>query len=81
VVTNTRVTHATPAAAYARAAERGWESDADFVDSWGNDWWQLAGQEHGCRDIAHQFVSEEPGKNMNVSGGLLVLVELEHECE
>ena len=29
VVTTTRITHATPAAAYAHSAERGWENDDD----------------------------------------------------
>ena len=50
LVTNTRVTHATPAAAYAKSASRAWEdvSDqpADVI-------------EQGCEDIAAQLVSHE----------------------
>ncbi|GGA79267.1 alkaline phosphatase [Neiella marina] len=47
IVTTTRVTHATPAATYAKSPEREWESDNDFQ---GNE------AELGCVDIAHQLV-------------------------
>ena len=33
IVTTTRVTHATPASAYAHSANRDWEADADFGSS------------------------------------------------
>ncbi|MGB6230030.1 MAG: alkaline phosphatase, partial [Litorimonas sp.] len=47
LVTTTRLTHATPAAAYAHSSERNWEYDGELsIDS-------RAG---GCRDIAAQFV-------------------------
>ena len=44
MVTNTRLTHATPAAAYAATAERKWESDEAIPA--------------GCKDIASQLVDE-----------------------
>ncbi len=47
VVTNTRITHATPAATYAHTPERLWESDADMPAE------AIAA---GCRDIARQLV-------------------------
>ncbi|MGB3454774.1 MAG: alkaline phosphatase, partial [Litorimonas sp.] len=49
LVTSTRLTHATPAAAYAHSSERNWEYDGELSDS------AAAG---GCRDIATQFVDE-----------------------
>ncbi len=47
IVTTTRVTHATPAAAYAHTQERDWEADGQL----GN-----AARRAGCRDIAVQLV-------------------------
>ncbi len=64
IVTTARVTHATPAAAYARSANRGWEdiSDqpADVI-------------EQGCEDIASQLVNfkknlEQRFPNADVDG-------------
>lgn len=46
VVTNTRLTHATPAATYAHSAHRNWESDVDVIDN-------ARGK---CRDIAYQLI-------------------------
>ncbi|XP_034835001.1 membrane-bound alkaline phosphatase-like [Maniola hyperantus] len=58
IVTTTRVTHASPAGAYARAADRNWESDADV---------RAAGHDHAaCADIAHQLVHEYPGNEFKV---------------
>ena len=57
VVTTTRVTHATPAAAYAHAPERGWESDADLPE---------AARRAGCTDIARQLVERPPGDGLEV---------------
>lgn len=58
VVTTTRITHATPAAAYAHIAERDWEDDsmviADGVDS------------NTCDDIAEQLIQNETGKKLKV---------------
>ncbi|XP_077988599.1 alkaline phosphatase-like [Glandiceps talaboti] len=45
IVTTTRVTHATPAGAYAHVAERGWETDYDIAP------WNAA-----CKDIAVQML-------------------------
>lgn len=56
-VTTTRVTHATPAAFYAHAANRYWESD-DKVPKEARSL---------CKDIARQLIEEEPGRNLNVS--------------
>lgn len=47
IVTTTRITHATPATLYAKAPERGWESDNGLPPS---------AREAGCRDIARQLV-------------------------
>lgn len=47
IVTTARLTHATPAAVYAHAPERDWESDTAIPE---------AEQAKGCRDIAQQLV-------------------------
>lgn len=51
-VTNTRVTHATPAAAYAKSSSRYWESNE--------------GTPEGCDDIAVQMVHGEIGSKLDV---------------
>ena len=55
-VTNTRITHATPAALYAHAASRYWEDDSklplDATDT--------------CKDIAKQLIEEKPGRDIKV---------------
>ena len=58
VVTNTGVTHATPASAYANAASRVWESDSD-MPSEGPD-----GGRENCSDIAMQLI--EKGHDIEV---------------
>lgn len=50
IVTTARVTHATPAATYARSPERGWESDNKIPAS---------ERQKGCEDIASQLVNFE----------------------
>ena len=50
VVTNTRITHATPAATFAKSASRAWESDAEQSS-------QVV--EQGCEDIASQLINFE----------------------
>jgi alkaline phosphatase len=64
VVTTTRITHATPAGAYAHSAHRDWESDSD-VDP----------PEHRykprCRDIADQLVNDNIDINVILGGGRL----------
>lgn len=51
VVTNTRITHATPSATYAKSADRGWEDISDMSD---------IVIEQGCEDIASQLVNFKP---------------------
>ncbi|XP_022115998.2 membrane-bound alkaline phosphatase [Pieris rapae] len=58
LVTTTRVTHASPAATYARAANRNWENDAS-VRADGADPQQ-------CPDIATQLITEDPGRQFKV---------------
>ncbi|XP_019626950.1 PREDICTED: alkaline phosphatase-like [Branchiostoma belcheri] len=55
VVTTTRITHASPAGAYANSPERGWENDSDMPDQAKRD---------GCKDIASQLI--ENGRNYKV---------------
>lgn len=55
IVTTTRVTHATPAAGYAKTSSRYWETDA--------------GVPEGCHDIAYQLIHGEVGKNLDVVMG------------
>ncbi|EDS29464.1 alkaline phosphatase [Culex quinquefasciatus] len=55
IVTTTRITHATPAVAYAVAGARYWEDDGDTPD--------------GCTDIAAQLVHGEIGQNLTVALG------------
>ncbi|XP_068235928.1 alkaline phosphatase-like [Palaemon carinicauda] len=57
-VTTTRVTHATPAALYAHTPHRRWECDGTLGE---------AGA--GCKDIADQLVTENPGRNIKVIMG------------
>ncbi|XP_065335187.1 alkaline phosphatase-like isoform X2 [Cloeon dipterum] len=57
-VTNTRVTHATPAALYAHCAHRSWECESKMPQ----------GAEK-CKDIARQLIEDEPGKSINVIMG------------
>ncbi len=60
VVTNTRLTHATPAATYAHVPEREWESDSDLSASANAD---------GCHDIARQFAEFDLGDGIEVAMG------------
>ncbi|XP_012060588.1 PREDICTED: alkaline phosphatase, tissue-nonspecific isozyme [Atta cephalotes] len=57
-VTNTRVTHATPAPLYAHCANRRWECESNMPKN-----------AIGCKDIARQLVENEPGKNIRVIMG------------
>lgn len=59
-VTTARVTHATPAALYAKSANREWECETKMKP---ND--LLI----GCKDIARQLVEDAPGRNLNVIMG------------
>ena len=50
IVTTTRITHATPAAMFAHADNRNWESDSDVPKE---------AKEAGCKSIAQQMVDSE----------------------
>lgn len=50
VVSTARITHATPAATYAKSADRNWEDVSDMPEDAVND---------GCKDIADQLVNFE----------------------
>ncbi|XP_073961252.1 membrane-bound alkaline phosphatase-like [Choristoneura fumiferana] len=57
-VTTTRVTHASPAGAYARSANRDWEHDGEVI-----------GDGHNpalCPDIADQLINSYPGNQFKV---------------
>lgn len=57
-MTTTRVTHASPAGAYARAANRGWENDGEVKE---------AGYDPAvCPDIADQLINSSPGNQFKV---------------
>lgn len=60
VVTTTRLTHATPAAAYAHVPERNWESDRDLSDE---------ALRNGCTDIATQLIELPYGDGVEVALG------------
>lgn len=57
IVTTTRVQHASPGAAYAHSASRGWYADANMPKEALRD---------GCKDIAYQLVHNT---DINVSWG------------
>lgn len=57
IVSTARLTHATPAAVYAHAATRDWESDANLPDG------------SPCKDIARQFVEFAYGDGIDVALG------------
>ena len=61
IVTTTRITHATPAAAYAHAAHRGWENNIAISSACRN--------RPDVTDIAHQLIHDDPGKNLKVIMG------------
>ncbi len=60
IVTTTRFTHATPAAAYAHSPERNWEADSDMP---------AQAREAGCVDLARQFVESDVGAGVHVALG------------
>ncbi len=60
IVTTARLTHATPAAAYAHVPDRDWEADADMPKP---------ARKAGCRDIAAQFVDFSHGDGIDVALG------------
>ncbi|PNI02170.1 alkaline phosphatase [Vibrio diazotrophicus] len=60
VVSTARITHATPATAYAHSADRNWENDASLPN---------IAKNQGCVDIAQQLISFNEGKGMDVVFG------------
>jgi alkaline phosphatase len=59
LISTARITHATPAAAYAESAKRDWESDAD-----------MKGEPGSCKDIARQLIEWPDGDGFDlVLGG------------
>lgn len=62
VVTNARITHATPAATYAHSPERNWEGKDDLTEE---------AIQHGCVDIASQLVERAfpAGLDLALGGG------------
>ncbi|CAC5370940.1 E3.1.3.1 [Mytilus coruscus] len=60
VVTTARLTHATPAAAYAHSAQRNWENDKDLIN---------AGVTGDCTDIAFQLVNDNYDIQVAMGGG------------
>ncbi|GAB1267239.1 alkaline phosphatase [Aurantivibrio infirmus] len=59
VVSTARITHATPAATYAKSADRNWEDVSDMP---------AAAVEAGCEDIASQLVNFEENLQMRFPG-------------
>jgi alkaline phosphatase len=60
VVTTTRVTHATPAGAYAHTAYRDWEGDTDMP---------AEALQAGCKDIARQLIEAPDALRLDVVMG------------
>ncbi|KAH9496513.1 hypothetical protein Btru_043244 [Bulinus truncatus] len=58
IVTTTRITHATPAGAYAHTPHRDWESDRLIPES-----------EKNCKDIAYQLIKFNSDINVLMGGG------------
>ena len=55
MVTTTRITHATPAGAYANSPDRYWENDSE-----------LGTVGAGCMDIARQLITTPEGAKLKV---------------
>ncbi|KAH1028128.1 hypothetical protein HUJ05_001520 [Dendroctonus ponderosae] len=55
IVTNTRITHATPAALYGHAPSRYWEDDSKVPPA----------SRKSCKDLARQLIENDPGRNIN----------------
>ena len=57
VVSTARITHATPAGAYAHYPERNWEDDGDLSEE---------AKQQGCKDIAKQLIEFSYGDGVDV---------------
>ena len=64
VVSTARITHATPAALYAKVSERNWESDSDIPE----------GCKNQVSDIARQLVEHEYTIDVALGGGARAFV-------
>lgn len=60
IVSTARITHATPAATYAKVAGRDWENDTNLSDE---------ARENGCKDIAAQMIDWPAGDGFEVIMG------------
>lgn len=60
IVTTARITHATPAASYAKSAERNWEDDSQLSPE---------AKANGCIDIAQQFITASSRIDVALGGG------------
>lgn len=60
IVTTTRITHATPAATFARSPTRDWEADSAMT---------AAARDAGCTDIARQLLEPPDGRGHDVVFG------------
>uniref|UniRef100_A0A3Q3WR19 Alkaline phosphatase n=1 Tax=Mola mola TaxID=94237 RepID=A0A3Q3WR19_MOLML len=60
IVTTTRITHATPSAAYAHSVERDWYSDNEMP---------AEAVQAGCKDIARQLMENIPNIDVIMGGG------------
>lgn len=60
IVTTTRLTHATPASAYAHVPERDWENDRDLTNE---------ARQNGCTDIAAQLIEFPHGDGIEIALG------------
>lgn len=63
IVTNTRITHATPAALYGHSPSRYWEDDSKVPPA----------ARKSCKDLARQLIENDPGRHINVSPLLLFI--------
>ena len=59
IVTTARVTHATPAATYAKSPDRDWEDPSEMSQS---------AIDTGCQDIAAQFIAYQSNLNQRYPG-------------
>ena len=56
IITNTKITHATPGALYAHTQNRNWEADDTLTPN-------------GCQDIAHELIHSHPGQKLDLIFG------------
>ncbi len=57
IISTARITHATPAAAYAHTPQRDWEADSDMP---------VAAKADGCLDIARQMIENPVGAKLDI---------------